>query len=935
MSKKPVIHLIDGSGYIFRAYYAVRPLSTRAGLPTNAVVGFARMLGRLLREERPTYLGIAFDTHEPNFRHQIYASYKANREAPPEDLAPQFPLIHQLVQCMDIPLVRLSGFEADDVLATLATQAVDQGFDVVLVSGDKDMMQLVTPHITMFDPLKEKHFDEAAVLERFGVPPHQVADVQALAGDSIDNIPGVPKVGPKGAAKLVAQFGDVDAVIAGLVAQPKRKAFEESVVVHAEQARLSKRLTVLDKNAPITLSLDGLLYGKPTADKLAPFLRQIEAYTLMRDFGFNPNPDNASAGPPVPPPADEPPPEMLAALESAEDETPVSTQAPLAPIVIDRDRYVAVLAWDVLDALLNRITQAKRVSVDLETTSLDPNRAEIVGFSLCVPGDAAHYIPVAHLYLGVPKQLPRTEVLLRLKGMLEDADIGKVGQHLKYDYVVLARAGVHLAGITDDAMMAAYVLDAARASFGLDALAREILGHQNIAYDDVTGTGKNRIGFDEVPVDVATRYAAEDADVALRLCDQLGQQVDDAGLTKLYRDMEIALVPVLAQMEFVGVMVDTAHLKKLGQEFHQRLVDIENQAFALIGAPINLGSPKQLAYLFFEKLGYPAVKKTKTGYSTDQEVLETLARTYELPKVILEHRLLSKLKSTYVDALPKMVLPQDGRLHTSFNQTGTATGRLSSSDPNLQNIPIRSEDGKRIRQAFTAPPGWEIISADYSQIELRIMAHLSEDELFIDAFVRGEDIHRRTAMEILTHGAEPDHEMRRRAKTINFGILYGLSEFGLSRQLGISRADAHAYISAYFSRYPSIRHFLDEAIENGRRQGYVATMTGRRRYLPNLRSKNGTIRQGAERIAMNTPIQGSAADLIKLAMLRVDRALKQHRLSGRLLLQVHDELVLEAPHQERQAIVDLLRQEMTGVMQLKVPLVVDIDHGSNWAEAHK
>lgn len=930
MSKRPVIHLIDGSGYIFRAYYAVRPLSTRAGVPTNAVVGFCRMLGRLLREERPTHLGIAFDTREPTFRHRIYDRYKANRDAPPEDLVPQFPLIHELVEAMDIPLLRLAGFEADDVLATLAAQAVACDHDVVLVTGDKDLMQLVGDHVTMFDPLKEKHYDRAAVIERFGVPPERVADVQALAGDTSDNIPGVPKVGPKGAAKLVAQFGDIEQIIHALSLQPTRKAFEEAVVVHAEQARLSKRLTVLATDAPVQLDLTGLRYTAPQVAKLGPFLRRIEAYTMLRDFGVTEAPTAQVAvdahAPPEPEPIPDAPDEPLSA--------PGSIIAPLLEVQIDRNTYITVLTWEALDETLAHIQEAREVSVDLETTSIDSSRAEIVGIALCVPGHAARYVPISHRYLGVPKQLPLAGVLERLKPLLEDPAIVKVGQHLKYDFVVLARAGVHLAGIGHDAMIAAYVLDPDRVSYGLDALAREILGHQNIRYDDVTGTGKSRIGFDAVAVDVATRYAAEDADVALRLCQTLRAQVQKTGLDKLYKEMEIPLVPVLAEMEELGILVDTAHLRMLAHEFHGRLMAIEDQAFALIGAPVNLASPKQLAHLFFEKLGYPVVKKTKTGNSTDQEVLEVLARTYELPRVILEHRMLSKLKSTYVDALPKMVVPGTGRVHTSFNQTGTATGRLSSSDPNLQNIPIRSEDGRRIRQAFIAPPGWEIIAADYSQVELRIMAHLSQDEHFIAAFVRGEDIHRRTAMEILTGGQEPDGEMRRRAKAINFGILYGLSEFGLAKQLNITRAEAHAYIGAYFSRYPRIRHFLDQSIEGGRRLGYVSTITGRRRYLPNLRSKNGTVRQGAERIAMNTPIQGSAADLIKLAMLRVHAALKRHRLQARLLLQVHDELVLEAPHAEREQVTTLLRTEMSQVMPLLVPVVVDVGCGPNWAVAH-
>ncbi len=921
MTTRPKLYLIDGSGYIFRAYYAVRPLSTRAGVPTNAVVGFAKMLGKLLREAQPSLLGIAFDPPEKNFRHGIYSDYKANREAPPEDLAPQFPLIHALVEALQIPLLIKPGFEADDVLGSLARQAVDAGHDVVLVSADKDLMQLVNPHVTMFDPMKDKLYAEADVQERFGVPPGQVADVLALAGDTSDNIPGVPKVGPKTASKLVLQYGDVEAVIKGLDAMPKRRAVEEAVVTHQEMARLSKRLTVIDVHTPIALELNGLAYTQPDRGRLATFLRKIEAFGMMRDFGLSSEEANTAAAlaKPAPIPA----------------ETPVAP-APHITVQtnIDRSAYRTITTLEALGELLGHAEQAKTLSIDLETTSLEPTRADIVGVALAVPGHAPAYVPVAHHYLGVPRQLAAKAVLELMRPMLCGTTVAKVGQNLKYDWVVLNRAGVALRHITEDSMLGAYVLDPSAASFGMDALSREFLGHETIRYNDVTGTGKNRIGFEEVLVEEATRYAAEDADIALRLCQHLRPLITRANATEVYDGIEIPLVPVLAQMEAHGVFVDGDQLGGLAHEFNRRLVDIENEAFAEIGSPINLGSPKQLAHLFFEKLGYPVIKKTRTGYSTDQEVLETLARTYDLPRIILNHRLLTKLKSTYVDALPKMVNPATGRLHTSFNQTGTATGRLSSSDPNLQNIPIRSDDGKRIRAAFAAAPGCEIVSADYSQIELRIMAHLSQDEHFIDAFVRGEDIHQRTAQEILSGGAPPTPDMRRRAKAINFGILYGLSEFGLSRQLGIPRAEAHAYIAAYFARYPQIRHFLDGNIQRGAADGYVTTISGRRRHLPNLTSKNGNIRQGAERIAMNTPIQGSAADIIKMAMLKVARRLQAEKLQARLVLQVHDELVVETPIAERAQVVTLLREEMANVLRLRVPLVVDVGHGSNWAMAH-
>ncbi|MEE8408221.1 MAG: DNA polymerase I, partial [Myxococcota bacterium] len=701
MAGRRTLHLVDGSGYIFRAYYAIRPLSTSSGLPTNAVLGFARMVGRLVKDEKPELLGIVFDTPEKNFRHEIFADYKANREAPPEDLIPQFDLIRELVDAMDVPVLSEPGYEADDVIATLARQATEKGYDVVVVSGDKDLMQLVSDRVIMFDPMKDKRFDRAGVIEKFGVPPERVADVQALAGDTSDNIPGVPKVGPKGAAKLVNQFGDLDAVLEGVTTIDKPKAFERSVIEHADKARLSKRLAVLDDEAPTRLDLDALRYAAPRPEKLGPFLRRIEAFALMRDLGVE---------------------------VAGDDQAPADEDG--APPRIDRSVYTSLLTLATLDEEIAAARDAKQLSIDLETTSLDANSADIVGVALCVPGRRAAYVPVAHRYLGAPKQLKLDAVLKRLRPVLEDEAVVKVGQNLKYDSVVFDRAGITLRGIGHDAMLAAYVLDPARPSYSLDALARELLGHETIHYKDLTGTGKKQIGFDEVAVEQATEYAAEDADIALRLCDMLSRRVHEAGLDRLYRELEIPLVPVLARMERAGVLVDVEHLAALSNEFRGRLATIEARAHELIGEPINLASPKQLAHVFFQKLGYPVVKKTKTGYSTDQSVLETLAADYELPGVILEHRLLAKLKSTYVDALPKMVNADTGRVHTSFNQTGTATGRLSSSAPNLQNIPIRSEDGRRIRRAFIAAPGTKLVSADYSQIELRVMAHLSGDPAF-------------------------------------------------------------------------------------------------------------------------------------------------------------------------------------------------------------
>ncbi len=939
---KETLYLVDGSGYIYRAFYAIRSLSNRQGVPTNAVFGFARMLIKLLREKKPHLLGIAFDTDTDNFRHEIYSEYKATRDAKPEDLVPQFPLIHELVNAMEIPLLAHTRYEADDIIATLAHQGVARGYEVVIVSADKDLMQLVGDHVLMYDPMKDQTFDRAGVIAKFGVPPELVADVLALAGDTSDNVPGVPKVGMKSAAKLVDTFGDVEKVIAGLEAQQKLKAVELSVIENMHLARLSKQLTVLATDAPFTLDVEKLAYTAPRAELMAPFLRKIDALQLLRELGLSETP--AAPGTTSDPDVPDAPPESV---EGEEDpfgtpspaevrEAAETVTSPLRmvdePVTIDRSVYRTVTTLEELDTFIATARKNGQLTFDTETTSQDPMRAVLVGFALSTPGTPAVYVPVSHRYLGAPPQLATADVIAKLKPILEDQSVHKVAHNAKYDIIVLERHGVHIRGAVDDTMLAAYILDPSRLSYSMDTLAREVLGHDTIRYDDVTGTGKSRINFEEVPIERATEYAAEDADVTQRLAATLMPRVDLAGQAELYNDMEMPLTYVLADMERTGIRIDHETLAAVGNELGERIRAIEIRAHAAIGEPVNLGSPKQLAELFFVKLGYPAGKKTRTGYSTDSEVLEVLAKDYELPRIVLEHRLVTKLKSTYVDALPRIVHPETGRVHTTFNQTIAATGRLSSTDPNLQNIPIRTEDGRRIRAAFIPERGWTLISADYSQIELRIMAHLSEDPDFIDAFERGEDIHARTAREILQGFDE--REARRRAKAINFGILYGISEFGLSKNLSISRTEAGAYIRAYFARYPRIRHFLDATINEASERGFVSTIFGRRRFLPELGSKNRTIRQGAERIAMNTPMQGSAADIIKVAMLRIHKRLQAEKLQGRLLLQVHDELVLEAPPDETARVSELVKHEMQNVIKLRVPLDVEVGTGPNWAAAH-
>ena len=913
------LYLVDGTGYVFRAYYGIRPLSTSTGIPTQAVLGFGKMLLKLIKDHAPSHLGMAFDPKGPTFRNDMYAEYKANREEAPDDLKEQIPLVAELTEAWGIPILARDGFEADDTLATLARKAAATGHQVVVVTGDKDLMQLVNDQITLYDPMKDKVYDREAVIEKQGVPPESVADLLALAGDTSDNIPGVPKVGPKTAAKLIGEFGDVEAIIEGLSGRDKLKAAERSVIDNAESARLSKRLTLVCDTVPIDLDLDALRYQPPNAEALRPLLKRLEAFSLIRDLGVDGDSTPAAPSP----------------KEADPSEPNVDGDSPELPVpAIDHERYETILDLDALDAVLAVAKKRKQLVFDLETTSLDPQKADIVGVALCVGAGRAYYVPVGHIYLGCPKQLAAKDVLKRLKAVFADPDIVKIAHNLKYDTAVLQRVKIGVPEPYRDSMLTAYVLDPGRLGFGMDALARDLFGIETIKYSDVCGTGKKQIPFSEVPLDEATRYAAEDAEVTWHLDAHLQRRLEGSPLQKLCETLELPLLKVLLAMETEGIQVDTDALRDLGEEFSQRLATIQQGVEDEIGESINLASPKQLGALFFDKLGYPVIKKTKTGYSTDAEVLETLAKSYELPGKVLAHRGLSKLRSTYIDALLELTDPESGRVHTRYNQTGAATGRLSSSDPNLQNIPIRSEDGRRIRAVFIAKPGHRLLAADYSQVELRIMAHLADDPSFIEAFERGEDIHERTAREVLTEGGPVESEHRRRAKAINFGVLYGLSEFGLARQLDIPRAEAREFIQRYFGRYPNIRHYLDRTIEEAKESGYVSTLFGRRRLLPDLKHKNQNIRRHAERIAMNTPIQGSAADIIKQAMLEIDAAIQKGKLGSRMLLQVHDELVFEAPEAEIESLSELVRAKMSGVVELKVPLTVEIGVGHSWSEAH-
>lgn len=890
MSNKQTLYLIDGSSYIFRAYFGVRQnLSTSKGLPTNALYGFVTMLQRVVRDECPDYLTVTFDSKEKTFRHEMYADYKANRDTPPEDLQKQFPYFERLVQAHNIHSIRIPGVEADDIIGTLARQGQQAGLKVVIVSGDKDMMQLIEPDVEMLDTMKNKRFGKKEVIEKFGVGPDKVIDVMGLMGDSSDNIPGVKGVGPKTAAELIQKFGSIENIYARIDEIDKKK-LREKLETDRENAELSRKLVTIDTNVTVNCSIDDLKVLEVDNDVLTKIFTELEFSSLI----------------------------------------PKAEKAPVQAEHV----YQTILTEKAFDALLDDLSSAEEFVLDMETTSLHPVEAESVGISFSFKENEAYYIPLTHRYLGVPEQLDQKMVFQKLKPILENPKIGKIGHNIKYDLIVLLNEGIHLKGISFDTMLASYVLDPSRRGHGMDALALELLGHQTISYKDVTGTGAKQIGFDEVEVERATEYAAEDSDVTWKLYKNLKPKLTDE-LLQLFNEMEMPLLNVLAEMEMNGVFLDKQHLADLSKKIEKDLRKYERKIFEIADEEFNINSPKQLAVILFEKLKLPVIKKTKTGYSTDVSVLEELADQHELPQNILVFRQLGKLKSTYVDALPLDIDKKTGRVHTSFNQTVAATGRLSSSDPNLQNIPIRTDMGKEIRKAFIAQGEDKLLSADYSQIELRILAHLSEDETLMDAFRKGEDIHSRTAAEIFGTSLENvDQDARRMAKAVNFGIIYGLSSFGLSRQLKISMKEAKTFIDQYFELYPRIKTYMDSTIAEARERGYTQTIMNRKRYLPDIHSKNKQVKQAAERIAINSPIQGSAADLIKVAMINLSGQMKTRKLQSMMILQVHDELVFECPPAEKEEMQALVKKEMEGVYQFSVPIIVDMGWGDNWNEAH-
>ncbi len=901
MSDKPDLILVDGSSYLFRAYHALPPLTNSRGEPTGAIVGVVNMLCKLINDYQPKYMAVVFDAPGKTFRDDLYDQYKANRPPAPEDLKAQIDRLHEIVRAMGLPLLVVDDVEADDVIGTLARQAAEQGMTTLISTGDKDMAQLVNDHVSLIDTMSNRYLDADGVVEKFGVKPEQIIDYLALMGDASDNIPGVPKCGPKTAAKWLAQYGNLDELVdkAGEI----KGKIGESLRASLEQLPLSKQLTTIKTDVPLDLGPEQLQPGQLDTRKLRELYQRIEANRLLATL------DDAG---------------------SPEEQPNAAVQ--------EQD-YEVILEKQVFERWLKQLQQSSLFAFDTETTSLDYMQAELVGLSFSTEPGKAAYVPVAHDYPGAPPQLEREWVLEKLKPLLEDSEQSKVGQNLKYDMSIVARYGIAMAGIRFDTMLESYVLDSTATRHDMDSLAKKYLSRETVSFTDIAGKGAKQLTFNQIGLEQAGPYAAEDADITLQLHQTLWPKLEELdGLRRVYEDIEMPLVPVLSRMERLGVRIDAGLLQQQSQELAEKLHALEQRAYDIAGHPFNLGSPKQIGHIFFEELGMEVVKKTPKGApSTSEEVLQILAdKGEELPAVILEHRGLAKLKNTYVDKLPEMRDPQTGRVHTSYHQAVAATGRLSSSDPNLQNIPVRTEEGRRIRKAFIAEPDHVMLAADYSQIELRIMAHLSGDEGLLKAFSQGLDIHRATAAEVF--GAESPEavtdDQRRSAKAINFGLIYGMSAFGLAKQLGIGRQEAQEYVELYFSRYPGVKAFMDNIRAQAHEDGYVETLFGRRLYLPEINSRNGMRRAAAERTAINAPMQGTAADIIKRAMIAMDAWLEKEEPPVRMVMQVHDELVFEVRKDRLEPVKEKIRNIMEGAAELKVPLVVDVGVGDNWEEAH-
>ncbi len=976
------VFLVDGSSYIFRAYHALPPLNRKSdGLQVNAVLGFCNMLWKLLRDmppdNRPTHLAIVFDKSEVTFRNKIYPEYKAHRPPAPDDLIPQFSLIREAVRAFDLPCLEQGGFEADDLIATYARQAAARGATATIVSSDKDLMQLVDDRITMYDTMKDRRIGVAEVIEKFGVPPEKVVEVQALAGDSTDNVPGVPGIGIKTAAQLITEYGDLEQLLfrASEIKQPKRR---EALIENAEKARISRKLVLLDDKVDLDVPLDDLAVHEPDARKLIAFLKAMEFSTLTRrvaDYAqidpanVDADASNSSAARAA---------EGTTAARSSEGSgdlfasavsatggdkadkaaslkgTPISLAAAreeaLRKLPVDRGKYQTIRTAKELDAFIARIHEAGQVTIETRANSIDPMQADLCGLALALAPNEACYVPLAHKQSGggaglfdaglAPDQVKHADAIEALRGVLESPGILKIGFDIKFTAVMLAQHGITLRN-TDDAQLISYVLDAGRGSHGLEALAERWFGHAMMKESELLGSGKGKISFDQVPIDKATALAAEGADMALRVWRVLKPRLVAEHMTAVYETLERPLVSVLARMERRGISIDRQVLSRLSGDFAQTAARVEAEIQEIAGEPVNVGSPKQIGDILFGKMGLPGGTKTKTGaWSTTAQVLDDLAEQgYDFPRKILEWRQVSKLKSTYTDALPTYVNPQTHRVHTTYALAATTTGRLSSNEPNLQNIPVRTEDGRKIRRAFIATPGHKLVSADYSQIELRLLAEIADIPVLKQAFRDGLDIHAMTASEMFGVPIEGmPSEVRRRAKAINFGIIYGISAFGLANQLGIAREEASAYIKKYFERFPGIRAYMDETRDFCRQHGYVTTLFGRKMHYPDIKASNASVRAFNERAAINARLQGTAADIIRRAMIRVEDALAARKLSAQMLLQVHDELIFEVPDDEVEATLPVVQHVMQDApfpaVLLSVPLQVDARAANNWDEAH-
>ncbi|WP_374650333.1 DNA polymerase I [Dongia sp.] len=938
-AKPDHVYLIDGSGYIFRAFHALPPLTRSDGTPVNAVLGFTNMLLKLIEDSDAEYIAVIFDAGRKTFRNEIYAEYKAHRPEAPPELVPQFALIREATRAFNVSAIEMPGYEADDLLATYATQAAKQGHEVTIVSSDKDLMQLVGEHIALFDPMKNRKIGRDEVIEKFGVPPEKVIDIQSLAGDSSDNVPGVPGIGLKTAAELITTYGDLDTLLARAaeIKQPKRR---ENLLGNAELARISRDLVTLKRDVPVEVPLAD--FAKRAIDGAAmDFLVKNEFRSLAAKL-------NARLGEAAIKSART----SAAAPAAAAPTAPAGLAPGSVPVFSARigDGYELVQDEAALEKWIALASKAGALAFDIETTSLNVNEAKLVGMSLATEAGRACYVPVGHVgttgdLLGdgaaAPRQIPLARALELLKPLLEDPAVLKIGHNIKYDMAVMARYGVAIAPI-DDSMLISYVLEGGAHGHGMDELSELHLGHSTIKFNDVAGSGKSQVTFDHVPLDKALAYAAEDADVTWRLHETLKPRLIAERLATIYETIERPLIPVVARMERDGVKIDATELGRLAQDFAKRMGEIEREIHAIAGTEFNVGSPKQLGEILFDQLKLPGGKKGKTGaYATGADVLEelTVSSGHPLPQKVLDWRQLSKLKSTYADALPLAINPETGRVHTSFALAATSTGRLASTDPNLQNIPIRTEEGRKIRRAFVAEPGNILLSVDYSQIELRLAAEMAEIEPLKQAFREGADIHAMTASQVFGVPIEGmDPMVRRQAKAINFGIIYGISAFGLAQQLSIPQGEAKAYIDAYFKRYPGIRDYMERMKKFAREKGYVETLFGRRCHVPGINDKNPARRSFMERAAINAPLQGTAADIIKRAMIRMPSAFAEAGLKGRMLLQVHDELLFEVPLAEKDESARVARSVMEGAhlpaREISVPLIADAGTGMNWAEAH-